>query len=81
MPFIARYRKEAPGRLDEVSIAAIRDRLGQLRALGKQRRADQRRPGSPVTDADTLAGCHRHQRTRAAAGSDHQSVDKNMNAY
>src|SRR6187401_2444880 len=39
MPFIARYRKEATGSLDEVAIAAIRDRLAQLAALDKRRAA------------------------------------------
>ena len=29
VPFIARYRKEATGSLDEVAIVAIRDRLEQ----------------------------------------------------
>ncbi len=39
MPFIARYRKEATGSLDEVQIAAIRDRIEQLRDLDKRRAA------------------------------------------
>lgn len=39
VPFIARYRKEATGSLDEVAIAAIRDRLGQLDALDQRRQA------------------------------------------
>ena len=39
VPFIARYRKEATGSLDEVAIAAIRDRLAQLDALEQRRRA------------------------------------------
>jgi protein Tex len=37
VPFIARYRKEATGELDEVAIAAIRDRLEQLAALDDRR--------------------------------------------
>ena len=37
VPFIARYRKEATGGLDETVIIAIRDRLEQLGALGKRR--------------------------------------------
>ncbi|NOZ21936.1 MAG: RNA-binding transcriptional accessory protein [Planctomycetes bacterium] len=37
VPFIARYRKEATGGLDEVAIIAIRDRLDQLEALDKRR--------------------------------------------
>ncbi|MEO1655818.1 MAG: Tex-like N-terminal domain-containing protein, partial [Bacteroidota bacterium] len=36
IPFIARYRKEATGSLDEVFIAQIRDRLHQLRELEKR---------------------------------------------
>ncbi len=39
VPFIARYRKEATGSLDEVVIAAIRDRLEQLAELDKRREA------------------------------------------
>ncbi len=39
IPFIARYRKEATDSLDEVAIAAIRDRLAQLDALDKRRTA------------------------------------------
>ncbi len=37
VPFIARYRKEATGSLDEVAVAAIRDRLDQLEELDKRR--------------------------------------------
>ena len=37
VPFIARYRKEATGSLDEVAVAAIRDRLAELAALDKRR--------------------------------------------
>jgi protein Tex len=37
IPFIARYRKEATGSLDEVAITAIRDRLGQLAELDSRR--------------------------------------------
>ena len=39
VPFIARYRKEATGSLDEVAIAGIRDRLAQLAELDKRRAA------------------------------------------
>jgi uncharacterized protein len=39
VPFIARYRKEATGSLDEVDITAIRDRLEQLAELQKRRSA------------------------------------------
>jgi len=39
VPFIARYRKEVTGSLDEVEIAAIRDRIQQLRDLDKRREA------------------------------------------
>ncbi|MBN1339834.1 MAG: RNA-binding transcriptional accessory protein [Bacteroidales bacterium] len=37
IPFIARYRKEATGSLDEEVIGQIRDRLGRLRELEKRR--------------------------------------------
>ena len=39
VPFIARYRKEATGSLDEVAITNIRDRLEQLEELDKRREA------------------------------------------
>lgn len=39
VPFIARYRKEATGSLDEVEITNIRDRIHQLRELDKRREA------------------------------------------
>lgn len=39
VPFIARYRKEATGSLDEVAITAIRERLDQLIELDKRRDA------------------------------------------
>lgn len=37
VPFIARYRKEATGSLDEVAVTAIRDRMIQLVELDKRR--------------------------------------------
>ncbi|MFH1122285.1 MAG: Tex family protein [Pseudomonadota bacterium] len=37
VPFIARYRKEVTGSLDEVAITSIRDRLAQLEELDKRR--------------------------------------------
>ena len=39
VPFISRYRKELTGSLDEVEVAAIRDRVTQLRDLDKRREA------------------------------------------
>jgi uncharacterized protein len=39
VPFVARYRKEATGSLDEVAITAIRDRLAQLAELDQRRTA------------------------------------------
>ncbi len=39
VPFISRYRKELTGSLDEVQVAAIRDRVQQLRDLEKRREA------------------------------------------
>ena len=37
IPFIARYRKDATGSLDEVAVATIRDRLDQLAELDRRR--------------------------------------------
>jgi uncharacterized protein len=39
IPFIARYRKEKTGSLDEIAIAAIRDHLSKLAALDERRAA------------------------------------------
>lgn len=39
VPFISRYRKEVTGTLDEVQVAAVRDRLQQLRDLEKRKEA------------------------------------------
>jgi len=39
IPFIARYRKEVTGSLDEVVITAVRDRLAQLEELENRRAA------------------------------------------
>ena len=39
IPFIARYRKERTGSLDEVTITSIRDRLAQLAELDRRREA------------------------------------------
>ncbi|MCR5184199.1 MAG: RNA-binding transcriptional accessory protein [Opitutales bacterium] len=38
VPFVARYRKELTGSMDEVQISAIRDRMEQLRDLDLRRR-------------------------------------------
>ena len=37
IPFVARYRKEATGSLDEVALTSIRDRLNQLKELDDRR--------------------------------------------
>jgi uncharacterized protein len=39
MPFIARYRKEATGSLDEVAVMTVRDRMAQLRQMDERRDA------------------------------------------
>ena len=39
IPFVARYRKEATGSLDEVALTEIRDRLAQLAELDRRRDA------------------------------------------
>ena len=39
VPFVARYRKEATGTLDEVQVRDVRDRIAQLRELHARREA------------------------------------------
>ena len=53
VPFIARYRKEMTGSLDEVIIASIRDRLNQLEELDSRKSAILKSLGqnSHLTDA------------------------------
>ncbi len=56
VPFIARYRKEATGSLDEVAVTAVRDRLASLKELDKRREAilaslDERKLLSPELSA------------------------------
>ncbi len=65
VPFIARYRKEATGALDEVAITSIRDEIERLAALDDRRAAvkkslDERKLLTPelsaaLDSADTLA--------------------------
>lgn len=60
VPFIARYRKEAHGSLDEVAILAIRDRLAQLKDLDERRAAilkslTERQLLTPELEAQVLA--------------------------
>ncbi len=52
VPFIARYRKEATGALDEVQITAVRDRLEQLAELDKRREAVMK----SLAERDLLTG-------------------------
>ena len=56
VPFIARYRKEATGTLDEVQITDIRDRLAQLEELDKRREAILKSLTERQLLTDELAG-------------------------
>lgn len=56
IPFIARYRKEATGSLDEVAIGAIRDRLNKLIELDKRREAILKALGERGQLTDELKG-------------------------
>ncbi len=65
VPFIARYRKEVTGNLDEVAIMSVRDRLAQLKELDARKAAimkslDERKLVTPeltvkIVGATTLA--------------------------
>ena len=46
VPFIARYRKEATGSLDEVAVAAVRDWLERLKAVDERRKSIKIRSAS-----------------------------------
>jgi len=56
VPFIARYRKEATGGLDEVAVAAVRDRLGQLVEVEQRREAILKSLTERNLLTDTLKG-------------------------
>ncbi|GAB2990703.1 Tex family protein [Cyclobacterium sediminis] len=55
VPFISRYRKEVTGSLDEVQVAAVRDRLQQLRDLDKRKEAIIKSIDEQGKLTDTLA--------------------------
>ena len=60
VPFIARYRKEATGELDEVAISAVRDALARFAELDARREAilsslRERNLLTPELEADVLA--------------------------
>ena len=69
VPFIARYRKEATGSLDEVQITSIRDRIGQLRELDKRREAILKSLEERellTAELEARSGSHRFRATRPA---------------
>src|SRR6478752_4568362 len=66
LPFIARYRKEATGGLDEIQLRDVRDRAQYLRELG-DRRADQTGARRSLPALQAEAPHTRHDRARARA--------------
>jgi len=56
VPFIARYRKELTGSLDEVAIAAIRDRLSELTQLDARRKVILKSLSEQEVLSDELRG-------------------------
>ena len=67
MPFIARYRKEVTGSLDDGQLRTLEDRLGYLRELDQRRSAvlasieEQGKPTDDLKDAPARRG---HQGAR-----------------
>ena len=66
VPFIARYRKEATGTLDEVAIAAVRDRLTQLADLDQRRETIMQSLAERSLLTDALKGALAAAQTLAA---------------
>ncbi|NJD18397.1 MAG: RNA-binding transcriptional accessory protein [Gemmatimonadetes bacterium] len=66
VPFIARYRKEATGSLDELQITAIRDRMAELAELDRRR-------ASILTSLDEQ-GIHDQELRRRIAAADSFTV-------
>ena len=62
IPFIARYRKEATGSLDEVMVTTIRDRLSRLRELDERRKAILKSLEDQNVLTDELQGQGRRRR-------------------
>jgi protein Tex len=65
VPFVARYRKEATGGLDDAQHRPVEERLGDLRALEKPRAAHRPRSSEQGKLTDELAGKIRAADTRA----------------
>ncbi len=63
VPFIARYRKEKTGGLDEVQITSVRDQLTQLRELEKRRQVITQ----SLQERDLLTEKLHHQLSKANA--------------
>ena len=63
IPFIARYRKEATGSLDEVQIQSIADRTAMLRTLHGRRLDVQRLIGAQGKLTDELISAIEHAQT------------------
>ncbi|GMV02869.1 MAG: hypothetical protein AMXMBFR52_25250 [Burkholderiales bacterium] len=65
MPFIARYRKEATGRLDDTQLRTLEQRLGYLRELEERRTAiratssPNASPNAPTCSMRCASGCGR----------------------
>jgi len=65
IPFIARYRKERTGSMDEVAITGIRDRMEQLEALEKRKKAVLKSLSERGLLTDALAAAVRDAATMA----------------
>jgi hypothetical protein len=52
VPFVARYRKEATGALDDVQLRTLDERLRYLRELDAIDRRNRAYPGLPQRDSD-----------------------------
>ena len=68
VPFIARYRKEATGSLDEVAITSIRERLLSLAELDQRREAILKSLTERNLLTDATQGRHRQGRDAHRAG-------------
>ena len=67
MPFIARYRKEATGGLDDIAVAHLEERLRYLRELEDRRDRDprlDRRAGQADAGAAAPRSTHADDKTR-----------------
>ena len=66
VPFIARYRKELHGAMDDTALRTLEERLSYLRGLAERREAVKKAIEAQGKQAELLASCPLYQEMRRA---------------